>query len=117
MIFAQMPTPTPGALAAFIVSGAALIWALNQGLKLADRFKAKPPTGELNVSFEALTMRVEALEQREHEHESRRRALYDHIDKVRIELKNDIKDMQDKVDQIPNQVIVLLKHTGALRSK
>lgn len=49
------------------------------------------------------------------EADSRRKAIYNEIGKVRLELKADIQRCEDKVEDTPSKVIALLRHTGVIK--
>jgi len=108
----------------------AMVGGVNQVLKLTDRFKGQPPPAKLEGSLNGVILRLNALdtavmqlraefheghEQRSQDNDARRRAIYEKIEGVRLELKKDIKDVEEKIGDLPNELIVLLKNTGALR--
>jgi hypothetical protein len=94
------------------------VGGVNAILKLVDRLRGQPPAEHLKVIADEMGKRVSHLEEcREHdakEHEERRRALYAHVDKTRMELKEDIRALDAKVGVMPAEIVTLLRNTGAI---
>ena len=59
---AELPTPSPNAIAAWLVSFVAVVMGINAVLKLTDRFRSSPPNETLGVQNTALSQRVDAIE-------------------------------------------------------
>jgi hypothetical protein len=95
------------------------VGGVNAVLRLVDRLRGEPPAEQLKVLSDDLNKRVCRLEaQREvdaREQEERRRALYSHVDKTRLELKEDIKALDEKVGVMPAEIVALLRNTGAIK--
>jgi hypothetical protein len=94
------------------------VGGVNAILKLVDRLRGQPPAEQLKVMADDLNKRLCRLEaQREvdcREQEERRRALYSHVDKTRLELKEDIKALDTKIGVMPVEIVALLRNTGAI---
>jgi hypothetical protein len=97
------------------------IGGVNAILKLVDRLRGQPPVEHLKVIADDMNKRLCHLEaQREldvRQQEERRRALYSHVDKTRLELKEDIKALDAKVGVMPAEVVALLRNTGAMEGR
>ncbi len=95
-----------------------LVGGINAILKLADRVRGQPSVEQLKVVTDALHQRVRALEvlrERDHKDQAERRAaLYQHVEKTRLELKQDLKALDAKIGAMPAEIVALLRNTGAL---
>jgi hypothetical protein len=112
---AKLPEPASyNAVGWLVVSGAALLAALNQGDDFIARRKGKPPTGELQIASDAITLRVRKLEEnyssiREElaatretiisEGDDRRMSIDTKLDRLRLETKADLKSLEDKLER------------------
>lgn len=118
MILAQLH-PDALQIAGWVASLFFFVGGVNATLKLADRLRGQPPVEHLKVLTDDVSQRVVKLEGwREsdgREQEDRRRAIYNHVDKTRLELKQDIKALDDKVAAMPAEIVTLLRNTGALQ--
>lgn len=72
----------------------------NQLFKFKRNAVGVPTVAELKLQIEALTQRVAKEEVETLEAEKRRKALYEHIDKLRIEIKDDVRTMSDRMDPV-----------------
>jgi len=94
------------------------VGGINAILKLVDRLRGQPPAEHLKVIADEMSKRLchlEGLRERDgREHEERRRALYLHVDKTRLELKEDIKALEAKIGVMPAEIVTLLRNTGAI---
>ncbi len=96
-----------------------VIGGVNAGLKLIDRLRGQPAADQLKVIAEEMSRRVTQLEtlrgQDIKDQEERRRDIYSQVDRTRLELKQDIKAIDDRLGAMPAQIVALLRNTGALR--
>lgn len=121
MIFAQMPVPTSAEFAGWIVCLAAAIWGANQLIKFVNSLRGpspQPPSTELKGAIDLLALRISALERLSARDTERRGEIYERIEKVRLELTRDIKEVDKKVEEmgkhLPAEIVALLTNTGAI---
>jgi signal transduction protein with GAF and PtsI domain len=109
----------PGTLTEWLGCLAFIIMLLNGGIKLLDRIKSKPPAEQLAITAQALEDRVFHLEQmREADlkaSEESRRRLYLAVEAIRKELKVDLAGLQGHFNELPANIIAILKNTGVIR--
>jgi hypothetical protein len=123
-MIAQM-TPDAVALASWLGSAAFVMLMLNQGASLIDRLRGKPPSGELKQSQEEITRRLAQVEADRAYGDSRRKAIYEQIEKlnkevvkadnlVRVELQGEIGKLHEKFNGVSQGVAGLMATTAAL---
>lgn len=98
----QMATPGAVELAGWLGCLFFLCAGANQVWKLAERARGKapkPPNEELGATSLLLEQRIDDLEKRDAEHDEGRRKLYEHIDKVRVELMHQMQRVIDAGEQ------------------
>jgi len=83
-------------LAGWLACLAFILGLVNGGLKLVDRVKGREPFPP-NASLDA---RVAALERIEIESDSRRRAIYEKIEALRLENKSDAEGLHDRINDV-----------------
>lgn len=121
-MIAQVTSPSAAELGLWLGCLAAILFIMNQGMKFFRNFREMPPPAQTYATKEELRVLREELS-----------GVRADIGVIRHEMKGDkseiladgvrrtdqvhvrINDLEKEVGTIPNQVIVLLKHTGALR--
>lgn len=68
-----------------------LAGGINQVVRLVDRWKGHPPVEHLQINANELARRVTSLEQTAAEALERRRAMHDKIDRVKEEIREEVK--------------------------
>jgi len=122
-MFAQLPVPVSGAIETWLLSAAAVMVLVERALAFyKNHMREQPPPATAYVANEtcsrvqsANAQRFEEIEAQQLEDDHRRKAIYDHIDNVRRELKEDIHQVQTDVNLMPSRMVELLSKTGALR--
>jgi hypothetical protein len=99
-LFAQMPTLNFTAIGMACVAVAALSVLANQLFKFKRNAVGLPTASELKLQLDALSARIGKEESETLEAERRRKALYEHIDKLRSDVKGDLKGMMDRMDPV-----------------
>lgn len=115
MMFAQLPTISGAEFGGWMVGLAAAVALANQIFKFKKNAVGEPPSGEMKVTIEALREQVRRLEHEVSEADTRRKAIYSEIGKVRVELTQNIRHVQDKIEDMPSRVIALLRNTGVIK--
>lgn len=117
ILLAQI-TPDALHIAGGVASMFFVIGGINAGFKLVDRLRGQPPAEHIKSLADALNRRLEHLElareQDLREAEERRGAIYAQLEKTRLELKEDIQGLEEKVATMPAEIVALLRNTGAL---
>lgn len=113
--------------AGFLASAFFLAAGFNQVLRLIDRLKEKPVPSETYVTkteFQTATAaqarRHEMLEQRldqaQQARATDRQDVLGEISSLRGEIREDLSRVHERVDDLPSQVVALLRNSGALKS-
>lgn len=114
MLFVAASTPDPVILAAFLGCVVFVLGGVNQSMKLVDRVRGQPPAEHLQISADELKRRVTEVEAAVKVSDNRRKALYDQIDKVRMEIKADVEAVNEKLSGVNTE---LRDEIGCLRSE
>jgi hypothetical protein len=106
-ILSQISPDMAKDLAAWLVCAGAVLFLLNQGAEFLRKIKGKPahpPNAQLQESHHELARRVDALE----------RAVADTRKELRDEIQSVRETVADLQTNMPNQIVSLLKNTGAI---
>src|SRR5579872_1871494 len=136
MMIAQFFESVPANLAGWVACLAFTLMLLNEGFKFFKNVKGdpgQPPNEQIQSSQNALTERVENLEEdlseirremkedREAQTKSasiRAAGIYKKIDEVRAELSANLEsvrqELTDNQRSLPNEIVTLLKNTNAI---
>ncbi len=118
------PEITPsasGALTLAAVLGAAsfIIGLLNGILGFLDRWKEKPAPGETYVritDFNQNRADMNArLDAQARSHEEDFAMLREEMQTLRQQIRDDVRRVHDRVDELPSQIIATLRNTGAIK--
>lgn len=123
-------------IAAWLACLAFLVTLVNGVLKITDRFAGRPLNG--NVATQEEVQKVAAaVEATKNESTGRRRAIYQRIDEVeeatntkvkhaedaaraeiaalREQYHKDLKEVNSRIDNIPDRMIATLRNTGVIK--
>lgn len=127
-----MENLVPIHIAAWLACAAFMVGLVNGALKLADRLKEKPtPSATYRSKEECEHRMVEhtrehtALDKRlddgavtmaalKTDAEAGRRRIFEHIDQVRMELLQGQEKLNERVANMPDRMITILKNAGAI---
>lgn len=114
MILAGMlPAGTPEGMSSWLVDGAAIAAMVLLVLNIVQHFRRKPPI-EAELEKLLLQMRAE-VNQLRHETNSQLNEVRHEIGGAHQRVDMFTRDLNDKMQQLPGQVVDLLNKTGALR--
>jgi len=107
-------------VAAWLAALFFLLAGLNSMLRLADRFKEKPPPIQTYVQkadfHRQHGLLSDRLEQLSNELLRVREQDQEQINAVRHEMAQALREVHGRLDVLPAQIITILKNTGAIRS-
>jgi hypothetical protein len=119
IMFAQVPTALE--FGGWMICAAAAISMLNNGGKFLDRFKSKPAAEQLAQSDSDLSRRVDTMEvslsRFVDDQSERRRAIYEKIDEMKVEMNKTTLQISKDVSALDNNVRLINSHLAAMDSK
>ncbi|MCX8156167.1 MAG: hypothetical protein N3J91_06955 [Verrucomicrobiae bacterium] len=91
-------------IAGWLACAAFLIWMVNGVLGLVDRFKPRPSTEEVRLEAAKNFVTQEQFEHREQMASDSRKTMYAKIDSIRMELSQEIRAVNARVDELSAEV-------------
>lgn len=111
---------SPATSAAVVLVGLTALVALANGvLRLLDRFREQPPPSATYVrisDFLEHRSQVQAqLAARQAQRDADRAEVQRQIEAVRTQIHEDFRQVHNRIDDLPSQMVAILKNTGALK--
>lgn len=128
MMLGQMATPGAVELAGWLGCLFFLCAGANQVAKLWDRTRPRPPSSDLKGAIDLLSGRIAELEKSAAHNTARRKEIYEKIEETREGLTAQVErvharvdklqeEMHEQIKDLPNELVVLLRNTGAIHPK
>lgn len=105
MLLAQIPVDGM-TLFGWLGSAGAVLFLLNQGGRFMDRFKETPPPNDTYVRKEQFK-----------DQQKRIQDIGDDVNRLRLELQKQSEELRHRMDNLPAQIISVLRNTGAIGGK
>lgn len=109
----------PITIAAWLACAAFVVGLVNSVLTLVERLKEKPRPADTYVRIQDFSehrqlvlARIEAMRISQ---DADRESFRGEVNELRVEIRDDLRRVHDRIDDLPSQIIATLKNTGALK--
>jgi hypothetical protein len=129
LTLAEIASPSSLELGGWLVCLAAVAFGANEVMKMIDRFAGKrheiapqPLVVQSAMEYatkEELRQLRESIAEHRRDSDEGRRKIYDKMESIRLEVKEDIEGVHERInaisEEMPSRVVALLKNTGAIK--